>query len=59
MRTRREAIHFLKAAETVTGKPWFVRAVDKQRRERKATVWKIFTSEYDFESYRDTGQHAR
>lgn len=58
MKTRREAIHFPKAAETVTGKPCFARPVER-RHDKTATVWKIFTSEDDYRSYRETGRHAR
>jgi hypothetical protein len=45
MRTRREAIHFLKAAEKATGKRCFIRSIEKQRQDGVSTVWKIFTSE--------------
>lgn len=59
MRTETEARHFLKAAESATGKPCFVRAVHQQRRDRAATVWKIFTSEADYQAYQRTGRHSR
>jgi hypothetical protein len=59
MRSRREALHFLKEAETVTGKPCFIRSINKQRGDQTVTVWKIFTSEDDYESYLRSGQHLR
>ncbi|HEU4541580.1 MAG TPA: hypothetical protein VFR23_10695 [Jiangellaceae bacterium] len=59
MRSHREAVHFLKSAQVVTGKACFVRAVAKRRGSRESTMWKIFTSESDYQSYVDTGQHSR
>lgn len=59
MKTRKEAQHFLRSAEIITGKACFIRPVEKQLRNRKATVWKIFTSEEDYRIYRRTGKHAR
>jgi hypothetical protein len=59
MRSRREALHFLKGAQVQTGKACFVRSVGKPRREGSSTVWKVFTSEDDFLSYMTTGKHRR
>lgn len=59
MRSRREALHFLGAAQALTGKACFVRPVEKRLRGGEAIVWKIFTSEDDFRSYLRTGEHAR
>lgn len=59
MRTSGEARHFLKAAQSQTGKACFVRAVQRQRRGRSVTVWKIFTSEDDYQAYQRTGRHRR
>lgn len=59
MRTRREAIHFLKSAQIQTGRPCFVRPIERQRRGHTAVTWKIFTSEGDYQSYLATGKHRR
>jgi hypothetical protein len=59
MKTRREAIHFLKGAEHQTGKRCTVRPVERAARVEPITQWKIFTSEDDWRSYRDTGRHRR
>lgn len=59
MKSRREAQHFLRSAQVVTGKACFIRPVKKQLRSKTATVWKIFTSEEDFRLYRRTSKHAR
>lgn len=58
-KTQREAVHFLKSAQEVTGRPCFVRSIDAPRGGRLATRWKIFTSEEDYESYVQTGTHRR
>ena len=59
MKTQREALHFLRSAQVQTGKECFIRPVEKQRTDRSATVWKIFTSEQDYQSYLTTGKHRR
>jgi hypothetical protein len=60
MATRREAVHFLEAAGGPTGRPCFVRAVEKQRRScAVATVRTICGSEEDHRSYLATGRHRR
>ena len=59
MKTRREAQHFLRSAQIVTGKACFIRPIEKQLRNRKAIAWKIFTGEEDYHFYRRTGRHAR
>jgi hypothetical protein len=59
MRTRREAQHFLKSAQLRTGQQCFVRSVSSRGDVGAAPVWKIFTSEADYESYVRTGRHRR
>jgi hypothetical protein len=59
MRTRREAQHFLKSAQLRTGQQCFVRSVSSRGDVGAAPVWKIFTSEADYESYLRTGRHRR
>lgn len=56
MKSRTEAMHFLKSAEVVTGKRCFVRKVVNRAGRVK---WKIFTSEEDYQSYIQTGKHRR
>jgi hypothetical protein len=56
---QREAVHFLKSAQVQTGGESFVRPVEKQRANRTNTVWKVFTSEQDYQSYLTTGKHRR
>lgn len=55
MKTKEEAIHFLKSAEMRTGQRCFVRIV----RRTSFVKWKIFTSEQDYLSYVQTGKHKR
>jgi hypothetical protein len=55
MKTREEAIHFLKSAEVRTGKMCFVRKVKRM----SYVKWKIFTSEQDYLSYTHKGKHRR
>lgn len=59
MRSRREAVHFLKSAQLATGKECFIRPIERSRGRGPAVVWKIFTSEDDYESYVATGRHRR
>ena len=56
MKSKREAIHFLKWAEIKNGKRCFVRGIENSAGKTK---WKIFTSEEDYESYKTTGKHKR
>jgi len=55
MKTKEEALHFLKSAELRTDKKCFVRHVKIGKFEK----WKIFTSEEDYESYLRTRKHRR
>ena len=55
MKTKEEAIHFLKSAELRTGKKCFVRQVKIGKFEK----WKIFTSEEDYVSYLKARKHRR
>jgi hypothetical protein len=55
MKTKSEAIHFLKGAEVSTGKKCFVRHVKLGKFEK----WKIFASEEDYQSYLKTRKHKR
>jgi len=55
MKTKEEAIHFMKPAEIRTDKSCFVREV----RRMSFVKWKIFTSESDYMSYMQTGKHRR
>lgn len=59
MKTRREAVHFVKSAQVQTGKECLVRPVDKPRQDGSTKVWKIFTSEDVYASYSSTGKHRR
>ncbi len=59
MKTQREAVHFLKSAQVQTEGESFARPVVKQRANRTNTVWKVFTSEQDYQSYLTTGKHRR
>lgn len=56
MKTREEAVNFLKSAEVVTGKKCFIRETMLPTGGKK---WKIFTSERDYESYRKSKKHFR
>lgn len=57
MRSQREAVHFLKSAQVLTGKACFVRPGQTHRGRRESRVWKIFTTEEDYQSYIGTGRH--
>jgi hypothetical protein len=56
MKSKKEAIHFLKSAQVQTNKECLIRSVYNKAGKVK---WKIFTSEEDYESYIRTGKHKR
>jgi hypothetical protein len=60
LRTRTEALHFLKGAQIQAGQDCFVQEVPPKRtNERALARWKIFTSEADCQHYMRVGKHQR
>ena len=55
MKTKTEAIHFLKGAEIQTNKKCFIKYVEIGNWKK----WKIFTTKEDYNSYIKTRKHKR